>query len=189
MDRTGIYLLKIWMVRIQALDSANLFKRMDRERRSAISPIIATLLLILIAIGAGVLVYAYVVGFIGNTTQNNGSNPVPISIDYFCASNSGKCNANGLSNQAYVIVIRNAGSSNIATGTVQIYLTDITSGATGSATCQISSSVAPGSTYTCSSNGPTWPSGTTQPALGDTLSIKVVNPDGGQATSSVKVVA
>src|SRR5579875_815365 len=174
MDRTGIYLLKIWMVRIQALDSANLFKRMDRERRSAISPIIATLLLILIAIGAGVLVYAYVVGFIGNTTQNNGSNPVPISIDYFCASNSGKCNANGLSNQAYVIVISNAGSSNIATG---------------SATCQISSSVAPGSTYTCSSNGPTCPSGTTQPALGDTLSIKVVNPDGGQATSSVKVVA
>jgi flagellin-like protein len=42
-----------------------------KSKRSAISPIIATLLLILIAIAAGVIVYAYVTGFIGNTTGNS----------------------------------------------------------------------------------------------------------------------
>lgn len=49
--------------------------------RRAISPIIATLLLILIAIAAGVVVYAYVVGFIGNSTTNAGGATNTLSID------------------------------------------------------------------------------------------------------------
>ena len=49
--------------------------------KKAISPIIATLLLILIAIAAGVVVYAYVIGFVGNSTGNTGSNQNQISID------------------------------------------------------------------------------------------------------------
>src|SRR5579875_261703 len=52
-----------------------------KGKRRAISPIIATLLLILIAIAAGVLVYAYVTGFIGNTTTNSGGTLNTISID------------------------------------------------------------------------------------------------------------
>jgi archaeal type IV pilus assembly protein PilA len=43
------------------------------NQRKAISPIIATLLLILIAIAAGVVVYAYVIGFVGSNTSQAGS--------------------------------------------------------------------------------------------------------------------
>jgi len=49
--------------------------------KKAISPIIATLLLILIAIAAGVVVYAYVIGFVGNSTTNAGGSTNTLSID------------------------------------------------------------------------------------------------------------
>ena len=52
-----------------------------KNNKKGISPIIATLLLILIAIAAGVVVYAYVIGFVGNSTANNGSQVDQISID------------------------------------------------------------------------------------------------------------
>lgn len=51
------------------------------NKKRGISPIIATLLLILIAIAAGVVVYAYVIGFIGNSTQNSGATTDTLSID------------------------------------------------------------------------------------------------------------
>ena len=51
------------------------------KERKGISPIIATLLLILIAIAAGVIVYAYVIGFIGNSTSNSGGTTNTLSID------------------------------------------------------------------------------------------------------------
>jgi len=55
---------------------------MQRIRsKKAISPIIATLLLILIAIAAGVVVYAYVVGFIGSSTTNSGGSTNTLSVD------------------------------------------------------------------------------------------------------------
>jgi archaeal type IV pilus assembly protein PilA len=49
--------------------------------KKGISPIIATLLLILIAIAAGVIVYAYVIGFVGNSTGNSGNQIATLSID------------------------------------------------------------------------------------------------------------
>ena len=48
--------------------------------KKAISPIIATLLLILIAIAAGVIVYAYVIGFVGGSTVQGGQTNT-LSID------------------------------------------------------------------------------------------------------------
>jgi flagellin-like protein len=51
------------------------------HQKRAISPIIATLLLILIAIAAGVVVYAYVLGFVGNSTGNSGATTDTLSID------------------------------------------------------------------------------------------------------------
>ncbi len=51
------------------------------RQKKAISPIIATLLLILIAIAAGVVGYAYVVGFIGNSTTNSGGATNTLSVD------------------------------------------------------------------------------------------------------------
>jgi flagellin-like protein len=56
--------------------------------KKAISPIIATLLLILIAIAAGVVVYAYVLGFVGNSTGNSGGNVDTLSIDQLTLSSS-----------------------------------------------------------------------------------------------------
>lgn len=44
-------------------------KNLIKEKKG-ISPIIATLLLILIAIAAGVIVYAYVVGFLGSSSPS-----------------------------------------------------------------------------------------------------------------------
>jgi archaeal type IV pilus assembly protein PilA len=156
----------------------------SKSKKSAISPIIATLLLILIAIAAGVVVYAYVIGFVGNSTTNQGTAQSVIGVDNFCAS----ATLHACSGQAYSLVVRNVGSSSIAAGTAQLYFTDVTSGVAGSASCQILSAVGPQTTYTCNSGGTTWPAGTTAPSSGDTLSVKIVNPDGGQATSSVKVV-
>ena len=56
------------------------------SRPSGISPIIATLLLILIAIAASVILYAYVVGFIGNTTTGTASGTTNISADQVALS-------------------------------------------------------------------------------------------------------
>jgi len=156
---------------------------LTRKRLSAISPIIATLLLILIAIAAGVVVYAYVIGFVGNSTSNSGSTQSIIGVDNFCASAS----LHACSGQAYSIVVRNVGSTTIAAGTAELYFNDVTSGVSGSASCTISSSVGPESTYTCNS-GTSWPSGTTAPSAGDTLSVKIVDPDGGSTTSSTRVI-
>ena len=50
------------------------------NQRKGISPIIATLLLILIAIAAGVVVYAYVLGFMGNSINQNGNGPIAESL-------------------------------------------------------------------------------------------------------------
>jgi flagellin-like protein len=56
-------------------------KNIFSNERNAISPIIATLLLILIAIAAGVVVYAYVLGFVGNTTTGQPSGQTNITSD------------------------------------------------------------------------------------------------------------
>ena len=157
------------------------------KENNAISPIIATLLLILIAIAAGVVVYAYVIGFVGNTTGSSGGNQSLITIDNFCASaNLQKCN----SGADYSIVVRNVGTTAFTlspTSAAQVYFTDVTGGgATASDQCTASGTVNPGSVYTCSS--PTWPLGFT-PNPGDTINVKVVNPDGGQAPATTKAIS
>jgi flagellin-like protein len=48
-------------------------------RRSAVSPVIATLLLIAIAVAAAIIVYAFVTGLIGGLTGGGGSNLVTVS--------------------------------------------------------------------------------------------------------------
>jgi len=60
-----------------------------KGERKAISPIIATLLLILIAIAAGVVVYAYVIGFVGQTSNNQPNGTSQLSIDTASGSASG----------------------------------------------------------------------------------------------------
>jgi len=45
----------------------------ERSRRKAISPIIATLILIVITVVAGVMLYGFVSGFMAKTTSSTGA--------------------------------------------------------------------------------------------------------------------
>ncbi|MHB1869178.1 MAG: archaellin/type IV pilin N-terminal domain-containing protein [Nitrososphaerales archaeon] len=153
-----------------------------RSRR-AISPIIATLLLILIAIASGVIIYVYVIGFVSNSTLNSGISQSTISIDNSCVSTATHC-----SGSQYSITIRNIGTntiSNVGPPTAQIYFTDVASSTTGTATCTISSQIAPGGTLTCSGSNPA----SLNPSSGDSVSIKVVMPDGGAAVATTRVLS
>lgn len=150
------------------------------EQRKGISPIIATLLLILIAIAAGVIVYAYVIGFIGNSTTNSGGAQSVVSIDNFCTSAAGaSC---GATSTWVSLTLRNVGSNAFPSGTINVYLTDVTSGTTATYTC-VSTSPSPGTTQTCNDGVSTGFS------KGDTVTLKVVMPDGGSSTASTKTIS
>ena len=170
------------------MDRIELFNGLKRERRSAISPIIATLLLILIAIAAGVVVYAYVLGFVGNSTGNTGNNTSVISVENVCISASLKCSSAGSSSYGFVVVVRNQGSTTISLATAPaVYLSDSTAQSVPTeptVSCG-SGSVSPGSTFTCTGTG-AW---TNAPSAGDSVSVKVVVSDGGTGTGSSKTIA
>jgi hypothetical protein len=52
---------------------------MKGKKRLAVSPVIATLLLIAIAVAAAIIVYAFVTGLIGGLTGGGGSNLITVS--------------------------------------------------------------------------------------------------------------
>jgi flagellin-like protein len=58
------------------------------NNRRGISPIIATLLLILIAIAAGVILYAYVIGFAGTATTGSASGNTNLTTDQVALNSS-----------------------------------------------------------------------------------------------------
>jgi flagellin-like protein len=169
------------------MDRARLFTSTAREHKKAISPIIATLLLILIAIAAGVVVYAYVIGFVGNTTPNPQGSDL-LLVTNFCADSSTNTHCSG---NSYYVTIQSQASSPIANGsTLQLYFSD-TSGASalsGSTTCTLKAALAPQQTVNCF--GTTW-SGilTSPPNAGDQMQLKVVAPDGTPTTSSTRVIS
>lgn len=73
--------------------------------REAISPIIATLLLIAIAVSAGIIVYVFVNGLSGNLTAQGGQQVADqVSMDAYSYPSAGT---------TPVLVIRNVGSSSI----------------------------------------------------------------------------
>ena len=79
-------------------------QRNKPAKRRGISPIIATLLLILIAIASGVVVYAYVIGFVGNSTGNTGATTDTLSIDQLVLSSKP-------TNFPVTVFVRNQGPS------------------------------------------------------------------------------
>ncbi len=89
--------------------------------KKGISPIIATLLLILIAIAAGVIVYAYVVGFVGSTTSGSSNKTILAYDQYNLAGGAALVN-----NQVSAYVKNSGTSSEIysisTTGLVSGYL-------------------------------------------------------------------
>jgi flagellin-like protein len=184
------------------MDRQMLFNHTKRQQRDAISPIIATLLLILIAIAAGVVVYAYVLGFIGGATTNPGGSTSVIQVSAFCMSASTNCNGGSM-----YVTLTNVGSTSVTlstSGAGQLYFTDITKGTTTAIACPATSpttvnanggtgsvTITPNNSYTCSIAASGYLTGATllNSAIGDTMSIKVVNPDSGSATQTTKLIS
>ncbi|MDE1971307.1 MAG: hypothetical protein KGI50_07075 [Patescibacteria group bacterium] len=84
----------------------------DKLGRKGISPIIATLLLILIAIAAGVVVYAYIIGFMGSTTSQIN---IPNTSDQVSIA------AWSISTAAVQVFLQNIGKNNATLGNVYVY--------------------------------------------------------------------
>jgi len=55
------------------------------KRRRGISPVIAVLLLILIAVAAGVMTYAFVIGWVGGATKSTPAAQGQLALDYATA--------------------------------------------------------------------------------------------------------
>ena len=153
-----------------------------RTPRESISPIIALLLLLLITIASGAILYAYVIGFVGNSEPTTHPAETTLSVDDFCASTVMLCGTNG-----YSVVARNVGGASMSDGTIQMYLVDETRGTSVVLSCQLSTPVNPGGTFVCpQGSGSPLPSALSA-SSGDTISLKIVGTDGTAATSSVKI--
>jgi len=86
-----------------------------RKSAKAISPIIATLMLMLLAVAAGVIVYAYVTGWIGGATQTSGAPKGQLQIDSISASTTD-----------IKIYIRNLGGSVATVDAIYVEGNDVT---------------------------------------------------------------
>jgi flagellin-like protein len=74
-----------------------------QNKRSAVSPVIATLLLIAIAVAAAIIVYAFVTGLIGGLSSGAGSNLYPTTATLVVPT--------GTSPGTLVITVLNSGNS------------------------------------------------------------------------------
>ena len=87
---------------------------MPRKRRG-ISPIIAVLLLILIAIAAGVMVYAFVAGWVGSATSSTTVAQAQLSIDFADAIDASAPNKDNIT-----VYIRNIGGSTVIIDSIYV---------------------------------------------------------------------
>jgi len=90
------------------------------HKRSAVSPVIATLLLIAIAVAAAIIVYAFVTGLIGGLTTTGGSSLVQVSGTLTVPSGSGAAtlvvNVKNSANNPITIVTVSSDTANLANG-------------------------------------------------------------------------
>jgi len=91
-----------------------------KASKKAISPIIATVLLILIAIATGVIIYAFATGWVGSRISNSGPSSM-ISIDAASIRSTIETNVYNVT-----VYVRNIGSS--ATNISGIYIIDPSTG-------------------------------------------------------------
>src|SRR5271169_3287013 len=99
---------------------------MQFKARKAVSPIIATLLLIAIAVAAGIIVYVFTNSIAGNLTQQGGQQVADqVSMDAYTYPSAGT---------APILVLRNVGSSSLTLS--QIYFDGNLCQASG-ATCTL----------------------------------------------------
>jgi len=105
---------------------------MQMTARKAVDPIIATLLLIAIAVAAGIIVYVYVNSLAGGLTQSGGQQTTEqLSMDAYSFATSGSNNL--------IIYIRDSGPSTVTIDSTNLFYdgvpsADTHSGGTGT-TC------------------------------------------------------
>ena len=80
-----------------------MLKKLFRGKR-AFSPVIAALILMLLAVAAGVVVYSYVMGWLGGATQNPGGNKGELQFDSLHAT---------ASDDVIKIYVRNVGGKDV----------------------------------------------------------------------------
>ena len=153
--------------------------------RGAISPIIATLLLIAIAVAAGIIVYVFTTSIAGNLTQGGGQQvSEQVSMDAYSYPSAGT---------APVLVLRDVGSATVTLS--QIYFDGNLCQASG-ATCTAAPTLTTGAGLcsattlpsTCSTGQYTQTTlATTAQTAGTSHLVRLVTSDGGTFTFSVIV--
>jgi len=145
------------------------------KSKKAISPIIATLLLVAIAVAAAVIAYSWVMGFIGGTTATTPPAQGQITVE----------NVAGLVDGAtsVTITVRNSGNKAVTMSTIYVTDTNGTSvdslkEGSGSGTWQGTAGISAGTTqdYVCEFSAPV--------ITGHGYTFKVVCTDGTTASST-----
>lgn len=100
---------------------------LKQKKRSAVSPVIATLLLIAIAVAAAIIVYAFVTGLIGGLTTTGGSSLVQVTGTLTVPSGSGAA--------TLVLNVKNSANNPVNTITIAVDASDgALTGTTGAST-------------------------------------------------------
>ncbi|HUI01438.1 MAG TPA: archaellin/type IV pilin N-terminal domain-containing protein [Nitrososphaerales archaeon] len=153
-------------------------------RRTAISPIIATLLLIAIAVAASIIVYVFVNSISGNLTQGGGQQVAEqVSMDAYSYPSAGT---------APVVILRNVGSAAITLN--QIFFDGNLCQASG-ATCTAAPVLTTGGGCSATTLPSTCSTGqytqvtlaTSAQTVGTSHVVRVVTSDGGTFTFTVIV--
>jgi flagellin-like protein len=154
-------------------------KEKARRKSKAISPIIATLILIVITVIAGVMLYGFVTGFMAKTTSSTGA-IATISIDSAGVSSKGSAN----------VVVTNIGNSPVTI--TQVNLLDPSTNALIASSKSPSTSstitIPGGKTVTITASGFTLASSVKSfPSQGTTVLVQVVTSTGAYSEISTVV--
>ena len=154
----------------------------ERSRRKAISPIIATLILIVITVVAGIMLYGFVSGFMAKTTSSTGA-VAQIAIDSAGVSYSSKSAAIIVTNTGTTpVTITQVNLLNPSTGALLVTFTNIGTSYPPTSTSVI---VTGGNTTTIYASSPSPPSN--MPSPGTTVLVQVVTSTGSYAEAYTTV--
>jgi flagellin-like protein len=153
---------------------------MNFSRKRAVSPIIATLLLIAIAVAAGIIVYVFVNSLSGGLTQGGGQQVSDqLQLDAY----------NYVQGASLTVTVRNVGSSTVQVTSVFFDGNLAGSINTVSGSCSATQSPSPYGTCTTSQTltlkMTASPVGVTGAASGTSHSIKILTATGGTSTFTV----
>jgi len=151
----------------------------ERSRRKAISPIIATLILIVITVVAGMMLYGFVTGFMAKTTSSTGA-IAQISIASAGVSSNG---------ESATITLTNTGTTSVKITAVNLLNPDTGALiATSTSLSPSSATVNGGQTVTITASSFSLASGVSSfPSQGTTILVQVVTSTGSYAETSVVV--